>query len=98
MWNGDDGTTAVSGPTNRRGVELETRYEVTPWLAADAAVTFTNSQFTTDRENGGGLALAPKQTWSGGLSARHALGPGVGARAACASTASAIDPRPTTAR
>jgi len=29
-------------------------------------------------ENGGGLALAPKQTWAGGLSARHELGPGVG--------------------
>jgi outer membrane receptor protein involved in Fe transport len=27
-------------------------------------------------ENGGGLALAPKRTWAGGLSGRHALGPG----------------------
>jgi TonB family protein len=78
VWNGDDGTTTVSDPTNRRGVELETRYEVTPWLAADAEVTFTKSHFTTDRENGGGLALAPKQTWAGGVSGRHALGPGVG--------------------
>ncbi len=40
-------------------------------------MTFTKSQFTTDRENGGGLALAPKRTWAGGLSGRHALGPGV---------------------
>jgi outer membrane receptor protein involved in Fe transport len=78
VWNGDDGTTGVSDPTTRRGVEFETRYEVTPWLAADVALTFTKSQFTTDMENGGGLALAPKQTWAGGLSGRHALGPGVG--------------------
>jgi TonB family protein len=77
-WDGDNGTTAVGPATRRYGVELEGRYEFTPWLAADAAVTFTHSQFSTDRENGGGLALAPKQTWSGGLSARHALGPGVG--------------------
>jgi hypothetical protein len=28
-------------------------------------------------ENGRGLALAPKQTWAGGLSGRHALGLGV---------------------
>ena len=76
VWSGDGGTTAVSGATNRRGVELETRYEFTPWLAADLDLTFTKSQFSTDRENGGGLALAPKQTWSGGVSARHALGPG----------------------
>jgi outer membrane receptor protein involved in Fe transport len=40
-------------------------------------VTFTHSQFTADHENGNGLALAPKQTWSGGLSARHPLGPGI---------------------
>jgi TonB family protein len=78
VWNGDDGTTAVSDPTRRYGVELEGRYEIFPWLAADGAVTFTHSQFSADRENGGGLALAPKQTWSGGVSARHDIGPGVG--------------------
>jgi outer membrane receptor protein involved in Fe transport len=72
-WNGDDGTTNVGGATNRYGVELEARYEILSWLAADGDVTFTHSQFTADHENGGGLALAPKQTWSGGLSARHAI-------------------------
>jgi outer membrane receptor protein involved in Fe transport len=77
VWDGDNGTTAVSGATTRRGVEFETRYEITPWLAADVDLTYTRSQFSKDNENGGGLALAPKTTWAGGLSARHALGPGV---------------------
>jgi len=77
-WDGDNGTTDVSPATRRYGIELESRYEFTPWLAADGAVTFTHSQFTADHENGNGLALAPKQTWSGGLSLRHELGPGVG--------------------
>jgi TonB family protein len=77
VWNGDDGTTAVSGATHRYGLELEARYEITPWLAADGDITFTKSYFSTDKENGGGLALAPKQTWSGGLSARHQAGPGI---------------------
>jgi outer membrane receptor protein involved in Fe transport len=76
-WDGDNGTTDVSPPTRRYGVEFESRYEFTPWLAVDGSLTFTHSQFTTDHENGNGLALAPKQTWSGGLSARHELGPGV---------------------
>ncbi|MEO8902631.1 MAG: TonB family protein [Polyangiaceae bacterium] len=76
-WGGDDGTTNVGPATRRYGVEFESRYEFAPWLAVDGAVTFTHSQFSTDQENGGGLALAPKQTWSGGLSARHDLGPGV---------------------
>jgi outer membrane receptor protein involved in Fe transport len=77
VWDGDNGTTAVSGATTRRGVEFETRYEFTSWLAADVDLTYTHSQFSKDNENGGGLALAPKTTWAGGLSARHALGPGV---------------------
>jgi TonB family protein len=77
VWNGDDGTTAVGGATRRQGIELETRYEFTKWLAADVDMTFTKSQFKANAGNGNGLALAPKQTYSGGLSARHALGPGV---------------------
>jgi outer membrane receptor protein involved in Fe transport len=77
VWNGDDGTTVASGATNRKGIEIETRFELTKWLAADLDVTFTQSAFTENHGNGNGLALAPKETWSGGLSARHALGPGV---------------------
>ncbi|MDB4990875.1 MAG: hypothetical protein JWN04_6053 [Myxococcaceae bacterium] len=77
LWNGDDGTTDTNPASLRYGVELESRLELTKWLAADVDVTFTHSQFSGDHANGGGLALAPKQTWSGGLSARHELGPGV---------------------
>jgi TonB family protein len=77
VWVGDEGTTEVSDATRRRGVELETRYEFTPWLAADLDLTFTASRFRANAGNGNGLALAPKQTWSGGLSARHELGSGV---------------------
>ena len=67
----------MAGATRRRGLELETRYELTSWLAADLDVTFTQAAFRANAGNGSALALAPRQTWSGGLSARHALGPGV---------------------
>ena len=77
VWIGDAGTTEVGEATKRKGVELETRFELTKWLAADLDVTFTDSQLKANAGNGNGLALAPKQTWSGGLSGRHALGPGV---------------------
>ncbi|MFT3711815.1 MAG: TonB-dependent receptor [Archangium sp.] len=77
VWIGDEGTTEVSDPTLRYGGEFEARYEIFSWLAADLDVTFTRSQFAGDGGNGGGLALAPQQTWSGGLSARHQLGPGL---------------------
>ena len=76
VWVGDEGTTEVSDATRRRGIEVETRYELTRWLAADLDLTFTHSDFKRNAGNGNGLALAPKQTWSGGLSARHELGPG----------------------
>jgi outer membrane receptor protein involved in Fe transport len=79
VWNGDSGTTTVSGATNRHGIELESRFEITKWLSVDGDITFTKSQFrrAPDGSNGGGLALAPKQTYSGGISARHEAGPGV---------------------
>ena len=77
VWIGDEGTTGVSDATNRHGIEIEGRYELTKWLSVDGDVTFTKSQFSTDGSNGGGLALAPKQTYSGGVSARHEAGPGV---------------------
>ncbi len=76
VWSGDQGTTEVGGATRRRGVEIETRYELTRWLAADLDLTFTHSALRANVGNGNGLALAPKQTWAGGLSARHELGPG----------------------
>ncbi|HXI54790.1 MAG TPA: TonB-dependent receptor plug domain-containing protein, partial [Polyangia bacterium] len=77
VWNGDAGTTEPSAPTTRQGVELETRYEVTPWLAVDGQWSLTRSRFSTDGANGGGLALAPRQTWAGGLSGRHPLKAGI---------------------
>jgi outer membrane receptor for monomeric catechols len=76
VWSGDEGTTDVSGRTHREGVELDARYEPWAWLTADAGVTFTRSKYQSDASYGPGLALAPKQTWAGGLSGRHPLGGG----------------------
>jgi TonB family protein len=77
VWSGDEGTTEVSDATTRKGVEIETRFEFAPGLAADLDLTFTRSAFRENAGNANGLALAPKQTWSGGLSARREIGPGV---------------------
>jgi outer membrane receptor for Fe3+-dicitrate len=76
VWIGDEGTTEVGGATRRQGVEFETRYEFTKWLAADVAVTFTKARFTDESSSSSVVPLAPKQTWAGGLSMRHELGPG----------------------
>jgi outer membrane receptor for monomeric catechols len=77
VWIGDEGTTEVGEATDRKGLELDTRFELTRWLAADLDVTFTRSRLSVGNANDRGLALAPKQTWAGGLSARRPLGPGI---------------------
>ena len=45
VWVGDEGNTAVNGPTLRYGVELETRFEITSWLAADLDVARAGVRF-----------------------------------------------------
>ncbi len=80
VWLGDEGTTEASDATKRYGVELETRYAITEWLAADLDLTATKSAFVVNRGNGDSVALAPRFTWAGGLSARHPSGWRGGAR------------------
>jgi outer membrane receptor protein involved in Fe transport len=74
VWIGDEGTTEAGGATRRYGIELETRFEITKWLAADLDLTATKAAFTQNAGNGASVALAPRHTWAGGLSARHPSG------------------------
>jgi hypothetical protein len=39
VWIGDEGTTEVGEATRREGIEIETRYELMCWLAADLDLT-----------------------------------------------------------
>ena len=59
VWSGDEGTTSVSPATRRYGAELETRFELTSWLAADLDVTFTRAQYV----NGRAGARCPSTPW-----------------------------------
>lgn len=74
VFVGDEGTTEASDRTRRYGVELETRLAITEWLSADLDLTATKSSFVVNRGNGDAVALAPRYTWAGGLSARHPTG------------------------
>jgi TonB family protein len=74
VFVGDEGTTEASDASRRYGVELETRFAITPWLSADLDLTATKSAFVVNRGNGDAIALAPRYTWAGGLSARHPTG------------------------
>jgi TonB family protein len=74
VFVGDEGTTEASEASRRYGVEVETRFAITPWLSADLDLTATKSAFVVNRGNGDAIALAPRYTWAGGLSARHPTG------------------------
>ena len=78
MWIGDEGTTEVGGADQPHGDRARDALRDHA-LAGGGSRRHVHAVAVRDRqrENGGGLALAPKQTWAGGLSARHALGPGV---------------------
>jgi outer membrane receptor protein involved in Fe transport len=71
VWNGDDGGTNASGPTERYGVDLEGAYNPFPWLRLDANVSLAHSQFVANAGNGNALALAPKLMGQGGVTYIH---------------------------
>ena len=73
---GDEGTHEARPATTRRGLELEVRYRVTPWLRADADVTWARARFRQPTGGGVLFPLAPELTWAGGLQADLHFTPG----------------------
>jgi TonB family protein len=74
VWVGDEGTTEAAGATRRLGLEVEGRAELLAWLFADADLTVSQARFRENAGNGNAVALAPRLTVSGGLSALHPSG------------------------
>jgi outer membrane receptor protein involved in Fe transport len=74
VWVGDGGFTEENGATRRRGIDFETRLEILKWLWADFDMTLCQARFTQNAGNGTAVALAPRRTMAGGISARHGSG------------------------
>jgi outer membrane receptor protein involved in Fe transport len=55
-------------------VDFETRLQMLSWLWADFDMTLCGAEFTQNAGNGTAVALAPRRTMAGGLSARHPSG------------------------
>lgn len=70
VWVGDEGVTEASGQTRRMGLELGARYRIKNWLFADMDATFTQARF----RNGGSVPLAPRRTFTAGVTARPSFG------------------------
>jgi outer membrane receptor protein involved in Fe transport len=74
VFQGDAGVFAPSSATERYGLDLELRHRLLPWLYADVDLSLAHAEFAADRGNGGAVALAPRVTYTGGLTARHPRG------------------------
>jgi outer membrane receptor protein involved in Fe transport len=75
VYVGDDGTTENKGASNRVGIDISWRYQITPWLFADADInvsknTLRDAIFGKQLEKDFYIPLAPTLTSTAGLSFR----------------------------
>ena len=74
VFVGDEGTTEISGETQRIGVDLEARYQLNNWLWLDADVNLSRGEYVNEPEGANEIPLAPRVTSTGGLTAFHPSG------------------------
>ena len=67
VYVGDEGIVEPSGRTQREGIDLALRYEISPWLFADTDVNFTRPRSKDEPEGNDYIPLAPTFTTIGGL-------------------------------
>lgn len=66
-WEGDAGSTAPSGPTDRIGVEFANFYTPTPWLTLDADFAWSHARFTLFDPAGQRVPESLEGTIDGGI-------------------------------
>ncbi len=68
VYAGDGGTTELSNPTQRLGIDAEFRYPFLSWLWFDADVSYANATIKNLSKGHNHVPLAPVVVASGGLS------------------------------
>lgn len=71
VFIGDEGTTEISGRTQRIGIDLEVRAQLTNWLWADMDVNLSDGRYIDEPEGENHIPLAPAITSTGGITAQH---------------------------
>jgi hypothetical protein len=74
IYVGDEGIVELSGESIRQGIDISFRYQVLPWLFADADVNVTRPRAKGEPEGADYIPLAPIITTIGGLSVKHKSG------------------------
>lgn len=74
VYVGDAGTTELSDPTRRYGLDLELRFKLLPWLWGDADLNVSEGKIVDAPAGEDYIPLAPNLTSTGGLTALHPAG------------------------
>jgi outer membrane receptor protein involved in Fe transport len=74
VYVGDGGSTEVSGRTQRIGVDVELRLQVTPWLWLDADLSLARGRYTDEPDGADRIPLAPTLGSTGGVTVVHPSG------------------------
>ena len=67
VYVGDEGIVEPSGRTQRQGLDLSLRYQVSPWLFADVDLNLTRPRSKDEGEGNNYIPLAPTFSTIGGL-------------------------------
>jgi len=74
VYVGDAAIVEPSGRTERKGLDLSARYQILPWLYADADFNFTEPRSLDEAEGENYIPLAPVYSGVGGLTFKHKSG------------------------
>jgi outer membrane cobalamin receptor len=68
VYVGDAGIVEPSGKTERKGIDLGLRYQMTDWLFLNADYTYSHARSTEEPRFSNYIPLAPRSTFMGSLS------------------------------
>jgi hypothetical protein len=79
VYVGDEGVTEDNGPSRRNGIDVSCRYQILPWLYADADLNYARGFLLQDffgekLSEGNIIPLAPRITSTGGLTVKRPAG------------------------
>jgi outer membrane receptor protein involved in Fe transport len=69
VFVGDGGFTELSGRSRRYGLDLEARAAINAWLSIDSDLSLSRGMLRDEPRGADRIPLAPRLTWTGGLSA-----------------------------
>jgi len=74
VFVGDEGSTEISGPTRRIGIDSEIRLQFAKWIWADFDLNLSDGRYVNEPEGADYIPLAPRISSQGGINFIHTSG------------------------